>query len=336
MEEKHYDVVIIGGGPAGLTAGLFCGRAELRTLILEKESLGGQLLATELVDNYPGLPNITGAELAAKIESHARDFGVETRRGAVAEIYNRGREKVVRTEDGQLFRAGAIIVCAGGSPKKLGAAGEAKFTGRGVSYCAVCDGPFFRNKVVAVVGSGDSAVGEADYLTRFASKVYLITNRDRLDAVPLLVDRLSANPKVEFVWNTAVKEIGGNRAVEWIVTRDKHTGLEGRLDVAGVFIYVGFRPNSHIFPSGVMLDSGGYVVTGWDMETSQSGIYAAGDIRAQSTRQITNAISDGTTAAIKAYEHLHRARLLKHPTLVVAHPTPIEAEQPPTPARKAS
>ena len=313
VEEPRYDVVIVGGGPAGLTAGLFCGRAELRTLLLDSGAIGGQLLSTEVIDNFPGIRNVPGFDLARRMVEHARAFGVEIRQATVLEVYSRGLEKAVRTEGGRSYEAGAVIVCAGGGPKKLGVPGESEFAGRGVSYCAVCDGPFFRDKVVAVIGSGDSAVGEGDYLTRFARKVYLISRRDHLLAAPMLRDRLLANPKVEVVWNPVVEEIGGKQSLEWIRTRNLHDGLQRRLSVSGVFVYVGFRPNSQLLHNGVVLDPAGYIITNLEMETTVPGIFAAGDIRSQSTRQIANAVGDATTAAIKAYEYLRRNGLLLQP-----------------------
>jgi len=307
---RHYDVVIVGGGPAGLTAAIYAARATLRTVLLEKGSPGGQLLRTTVIEDYPGFRRIFGAELAKKMEEHARDFGAQIVSATVTEIRNRSEDKQVVTLEGDRYRAGAVIVCTGGSPRRLRVPGEVEFTGRGVSYCAICDGPFFTDKTIAVVGGGDSAVGEANYLTRFASKVYVINREEELQAAPLLQSQLMANPKVSVISRSVVQEIGGNQTVSWVQIKNLKTGKMRRLNVSGVFIYIGFQPNSDILPKEVLLDEDGYILTDLRMQTSTPGIFAAGDVRAESTRQVTNAVGDATTAAIQAYRYLESIHAL--------------------------
>ncbi len=297
---KSYDVIVVGAGPAGLTAALYTGRARLSTLVLEKMGPGGQLLNTELVEDYTGFASITGHEMARLFEEHALKFGAEMAYGTVSEIWTEGARKRVRTEEGDEYEAKAVIVCSGGMPRKLGVPGEAELAGRGVSYCAICDGAFFKDQILAVVGGGDSAVEEATFLTRYASKVYLVHRRDELRAQKILQERMFNNPKIEAVWNTVVGEIGGEGEVQWIRTRDAIDGKVGKLEVGGVFIYVGFKPSSDIFRDPIKCDPLGFVITDDKMESSQPGIFVAGDVRSQFVRQITNAVGDATTAAVAA------------------------------------
>jgi thioredoxin reductase (NADPH) len=318
-----YDVVIIGAGPAGLCAALYCGRARLKTLVLDKLAPGGELLNTEWIEDYPGFRLIRGVELAQRMEEHARDFGAEFRMATVVEVWSEGVDKFVRTDEGDVYRARAVIVCTGGSPRKLGVPGEAEFAGRGVSYCAVCDGAFFQDQVVAVVGGGDAAVEEGTFLTRYARKVYIIHRRDQLRAQPILQERAFANPKVEFIWNTVVEEIGGSDAVEWVRLRNVKDGTTSTLPVNGIFIYIGFVPNSNIFRDPVKTDPNGYIITNERMETSIPGIFAAGDVRVQLVRQITNAVGDATTAAIAAQKYIDQLKDAERRARA-ANPTPSE------------
>ncbi|MER3398940.1 MAG: thioredoxin-disulfide reductase [Chloroflexota bacterium] len=304
----EYDVIVVGAGPAGMCAGLYCGRARLKTLVLDKLAPGGELLNTEWIEDYPGFRLIRGVELAQRMEEHAREFGAEFRMGTVTEVWSEGVDKFVRTAEGDLYKAKAVIVCTGGSPRKLGVPGEAEFAGRGVSYCAVCDGAFFQDQVLAVVGGGDAAVEEGTFLTRYARKVYIIHRRDQLRAQPILQERAFANPKIEFIWNTVVEEIGGNDAVEWVRLRNVKDGTVWTLPVNGVFIYIGFVPNSNIFRDPVQTDPNGYIITNERMETSIPGIFAAGDVRVQLVRQITNAVGDATTAAIAAQKYIEQLK----------------------------
>lgn len=304
-----YDVVVVGAGPAGLTAGLYTARAKLKTLVIDKLIPGGQILNTHLIDDYPGFESIEGSELAARMQAHAERFGVEIIMDEVVEVRTEGPKdqiKVVQTVERE-YRAKVVIVTAGGTPVKLGVPGEERLNAKGVSYCAVCDGPFFNNRVLAVVGGGDAAVEEAAYLTKYASKVHLIHRRDQLRAQKILQDRLFGNPKVEVVWGTVIEEILGNGSVKGVRLRDVKTGAERTLDVGGVFIFIGFHPNSDILEplkGRLDRDGGGYIITNMYMETGVPGIYAAGDIRAQLARQVTTAVGDATTAAIASEKYI--------------------------------
>ena len=294
-----YDVIIVGGGPAGLAAGLYTARMNLKAVLVDRGPLGGQLLNTELVEDYPGFETILGSELATKMGDHARKFGLEIRDfEPVQEIDIEGGTKVVRLESGEELRAPALIMAAGGLPRYLGIPGEKEFWGRGVSYCAVCDGAFFKGQELAVVGGGDAAVEEGDFLTRYASKVYIIHRRNELRAQPILVDRARANPKIDFILEAAVNEITGGDKVRAL--RYEQGGQAKDLPVGGVFIFVGFVPNSGLFKVHVDHDEAGYILTGRDLQTSVEGIWAVGDVRAQLTKQIATAVGDGTTAAVAA------------------------------------
>ena len=251
-----YDVIIVGGGPAGLAAGLYTARMNLKAVLVDRGPLGGQLLNTELVEDYPGFETILGSELATKMGDHARKFGLEVRDfEPVIEIDVEGNTKVVRLESGEELRAPALIMAAGGLPRYLGIPGEKEFWGRGVSYCAVCDGAFFKGQELAVVGGGDAAVEEGDFLTRYASKVHIIHRRNELRAQPILVDRARANPKIEFILEAAVKEISGGDKVHAL--RYEQGGNSKELNVGGVFIFVGFVPNSGLFKVHVDHDEAG-------------------------------------------------------------------------------
>jgi thioredoxin reductase (NADPH) len=296
---SNYDVVIVGGGPAGLAAGLYTARMNLKAVLVDRGALGGQLLNTELIEDYPGIETILGSDLATKMGDHARKFGLEVRDfEPVKEITVEGTTKVVRLESGEELRAPALIMAAGGLPRYLGVPGEKTFWGRGVSYCAVCDGAFFKGQELAVIGGGDAAVEEGDFLTRYASMVYILHRRSELRAQPILVDRARANPKIEFILGSAVKEIAGDEKVRGI--RYEQGGSTKELPVGGVFIFVGFVPNSGLFKMHIDHDEAGYILTGRDMQTSVEGIWAVGDVRAQLTKQIATAVGDGTTAAVAA------------------------------------
>ena len=304
---KAYDLIIIGGGPAGLAAGLMAARMQVRTVLVDRGPLGGQLLNTELVEDYPGFESVLGAELARKMGEHARRFGLEVREfQPVAKVQLEDDLKVVRLEDGAELRAPAVIVATGGLPRRLGVPGESELAGRGVSYCAVCDGPFFKGKVLAVVGGGDAALEEAEFLTRYATKVYVLHRRDRFRAQPIIRARALANAKIEPIMSARVLEILGDESVEALsYERD---GQIKKLDVGGVFVFVGFLPNSDLFAFQVDHDEGGYLTTESAMQTSMAGLWAVGDVRAQLTRQVATAVGDGTTAAVAASAYVERWR----------------------------
>jgi thioredoxin reductase (NADPH) len=294
-----FDVIIVGGGPAGLAAGLYAARMDLRTVLVDRGPLGGQLHNTELIEDYPGIETILGPELALKMGDHARKFGLDAREyEPVTSVDVDGEERVVKLDSGNELRAPAVIMAAGGLPKKLEVPGEVELAGRGVSYCAVCDGAFFKNEVLAVVGGGDAALEEGDFLTRYASRVHIIHRRDQFRAQPILQDRARANKKIDFILDAHVKGIEGNGKVN-AIKYDMH-GEEFELPVGGVFIFIGFNPNSDILKVHVEHDAEGYIVTGPDMKTSADGIWAVGDVRAQLTKQIATAVGDGTTAAVSA------------------------------------
>jgi thioredoxin reductase (NADPH) len=296
---SDYDVIIVGGGPAGLAAGLYTARMDLKAVVLDRGPLGGQLLNTELVEDYPGFESILGADLATKMGEHARKFGLEVRDfEPVVEIDVEDGTKVVRLESGEELRSRALIMAAGGLPRYLDVPGEKEFWGRGVSYCAVCDGAFFKGQELAVVGGGDAAIEEGDFLTRYASKVYVLHRRNEFRAQPILLDRARANPKIKFITDAHVKEIVGNHKVGSL--RYEHHGHTDELPVGGVFIFIGFVPNSGLLKVHIDHDEAGYLLTDRNMQTSVEGIWAVGDVRAQLTKQIATAVGDGTTAAVAA------------------------------------
>jgi len=276
---------------------------DLKTVVLDRGPLGGQLLNTELIEDYPGFESILGSELATKMGEHARKFGVEVRDfEPVKEIDVEGKTKVIRLESGEELRAPALIMAAGGLPRYLEVPGEKEFWGRGVSYCAVCDGAFFKGQELAVIGGGDAAVEEGEFLTRYASKVYIIHRRSQLRAQPILIDRARANPKIEFIFDAQVKEIAGDSKVQ--VVRYEQHGHAKELAVGGVFVFIGFVPNSGLFKVHVDHDDAGYIVTDRNMQSSVEGIWAVGDVRSQLTKQIATAVGDGTTAAVAASMHV--------------------------------
>lgn len=300
-EQQQFDIIVVGGGPGGLTAGMYGARAELKTVVIEKYLPGGQIALTEDVEDYPGFERISGPELATKIADHAKKFGLEVISDEIIEVRSEAEDrKVVVGASGVEYIAKQVVIATGGSPVHLKVPGEREFSGRGVSYCAICDGAFFKDQVIAVVGGGDAAVEEGMFLTKFGSKVYVIHRRDQLRAQKIIQERAFKNDKMEFIWDTVVKEIKGDKKVQSLLLENVKTGEQSTLDAGAVFIFVGFHPNTQMLPDDVKKNEAGYLITDYRMETSIPGIYACGDVRAQLVRQITNAVGDGTTAAMAA------------------------------------
>ncbi len=291
-----FDVVIIGSGPAGLTAAIYGRRAGLSVLVLEKAPMsGGQLINTYEVDNYPGLQGMSGFDMGMKFREHAESMEAEFAEGEVLEIRLHGETKEVVTKN-HVYEARAIIIAAGATHSRLDVPGEEELRGRGVSYCATCDGAFFRDKITPVAGGGDVAVEDAIFLSRFCKKVYLIHRRDQLRAAEMLQQKLFALSNVEILWDSTVEKISGLEQVEHISIRNKQTGEESELKVDGVFIAVGIRPQSESYTSLVEMDEMGYLVAGEDCRTNVEGIFAAGDIRTKDLRQVVTAVADGANA----------------------------------------
>ncbi|MCK4598284.1 thioredoxin-disulfide reductase [Candidatus Bipolaricaulota bacterium] len=303
----RYEVIIIGGGPAGLTAGLYTSRAGLKSLLVERGPLGGQMVNTTLVENYPGFPEgIAGSELGSLMHRQALRYGLEVVTAEVTSIAQ-GQSYGVATTEGS-FEVGAIIIAAGSEYRKLGVAGEERLAGRGVSYCATCDGFFFRGREVAVVGGGDTAITDALELSQLVSKVYVIHRRDQLRAGQVLQERAFAHPKLEFIWSMVVEEVLGEKVLEGLKLRNVETGQQSILKVDGVFVAIGLTPNSQSFFNILETDDAGYIVTDETMTTSAPGIFAAGDIRRNSPRQIAAAVGDGATAALSTFKYLQEIR----------------------------
>ena len=301
-----YDVIIIGGGPAGLTAGLYSSRARLKSLLIEKGLTGGTVTITEWIENYPGFEEgVAGADLAQKMEQQATKFGLEISQGTVTRISFNGNIKKVILEDGQEFESKSVILASGGHPRKLKIEGEDEFRGRGVSYCATCDGAFFKGAKIAVIGGGDSAVQEGLFLTKFAEVVYIVHRRDSLRAEKILQDRALSEPKIKLVWDSVPEKIEGNeKGVTSLLVKNVKTGDLSSLEVEGVFIYVGFDPNTEFLAGMANLNENNYILTDDNMATSAPGIFAAGDMRAKITRQIATAVGDGAIAAIAAEKYI--------------------------------
>ena len=301
----QYDVVIIGNGPAGLTAGIYGKRAGLNTIIVSDNPMsGGQIATTYEVDNYPGLPEIGGMELGDKFEEHAKKLGVEFCQGLVSAIEDAGGHKVLVTDQGNI-EAKTVVIATGAKHRKLGIPGEKELTGMGVSYCATCDGAFFRNKEVAVVGGGDVALEDAIFLARFASKVYLIHRRDEFRGAVVLQDQVRANDKIEVIYDTVVDEVLGKFSVEGIRITNKKSGESRELPLQGVFMAVGTQPNIDDISGLPEQDAGGYLIAGEDCATSIPGIYAAGDVRTKQLRQVITAASDGANAITSIERYLN-------------------------------
>ncbi len=303
MHNTH-QLVIIGSGPAGMAAALYAGRARIKTLLLERINAGGQMLLTHWVDNYLGFPDgILAYELVEKMTAHAKRFGTDEMNGEVVSLARVQDGIRMELANGDSILTRAVIIATGANPKRLNVRGEQELTGKGVSYCATCDGPFYRDQTVAVVGGGDTAVEEALFLTKFARKVYLIHRRDRLRAVALLQEKALFEPKIEPVWNTVVESVNGANAVESLSLLNRVTGERSELPVNGVFVFVGLAPNTSFLPEEVKRDEQGFILTDEWMKTSVPCIFAVGDCRAKPLRQIITAVGDGAIAAF-AVSHM--------------------------------
>jgi thioredoxin reductase (NADPH) len=301
---KTYEVIIIGGGPAGLTAGLYTSRARLSTLLIESGLFGGQMTTTEMIENYPGFPQgITGDELSRLMEEQAKRFGMETLNEEVAEVRLEGNLKHVRT-NGSNYLCEALILCMGTEYRKLGVPGEKEFRGKGISYCATCDGAFFKDSQVMVVGGGDSALTEALFLTKFVKELNIIHRRDALRGTKIYQERAFANPKIKFLWNSVVQEIKGDTVVRSIIVKNVKSGEVKEFETDGVFLFVGISPRTQFLKGLVEMGEGGYILTNDQCESSVKGIFAAGDCRKKLLRQVTTAVGDGATAAFAVEKYL--------------------------------
>ena len=305
MANTDYQLIILGGGPAGLTAGLYAARDRLQVLLVEKGVVGGQVLVTDWIDNYPGFPDgVTGNELIEKMAAQAARFDLEIKNGNVVKIDLSGATKKLTLESGAELTCQALIICTGARPNKLGIPGEDEFAGKGVSYCATCDGPFFRDQEILVVGGGDTAIQEADFLTKFATKVTVVHRRDSLRATRILQEKAFANQRIEFIWNSNVVSIEGEKEVERVKLRN-NDGEEQEIAASGIFILIGTIPNNEMLPLEQLgADKHGFIKTDEEMRTKVPGVMVAGDIRSKTVRQIINGAGEGAVAAIAAEHYL--------------------------------
>ena len=305
MASDHYKLIILGGGPAGLTAGLYAARARMNHLLIEKGAEGGQVLLTDWIDNYPGFPEgLSGFDLAEKMTAHAKRFDLNSMFGNVLSMDLSNKPLRLELEDGNALTCDSLIICTGAHPRPLNIPGEKELTGKGVSYCATCDAPFYRNQHVAVIGGGNTAVQEASHLTKFADKVTLIHRRDELRATKILQEKSFANPKIEFIWDTTATAVNGKEGVEELELLNKN-GEKSTLQVDGVFILVGVLPNNEMLPLELLkADPGGFIPTDLETRTVVEGVMAAGDIRSKEVRQVINAAGEGATAVLAAESYL--------------------------------
>lgn len=301
---EQIDIAIIGGGPAGIAAGIYAARGMRSTVLFERALLGGQIATTGDVENYPGFPDgVNGLDLALAMHRQAEKFGAETRYEAVTAIRQEPPYFVLTTDEGEI-QAKTVIVTGGAEPNKLGVPGESELVGKGVSYCATCDAAFFRDVPVALIGGGDAAMDEALFTTKYASKVYVIHRRDTLRASQILQARAFAHPKIEFIWDTVVERVNGESMITTLSLRNLKTEAASELEVAAMFVFIGQTPNSDVLGGLVPLDNGGHAIVNLWMETPVPGLFAAGDIRAEAAKQLVTAAGDGVTAAIRAEHYL--------------------------------
>ncbi len=301
-----YDVAILGGGPAGLTAAIYASRARLSTVMIERNYPGGQVAMCDNIENYPGyVANTSGFELCTSMKDQAEKFGAEIKLTEIAKLeLDSPHEKILHTADGQQIKAKTIILSLGANPRKLGVPGEIEFIGRGVSYCAVCDAAFFKDKKLVVVGGGDTAVEDSNFLTRYASSVTIVHRRDKFRAQRIIQERALGNPTIDVQWNSVVKSIGGKDAVDHIVLQDVLTKEETHVPVDGVFVLIGLDPNTDFLGGQIELDQMGYIITDENMRTNIPGVFAAGDVRHKLLRQIVTACADGAIAATAAEKYI--------------------------------
>lgn len=301
---SSYQLIIIGGGPAGLTAGLYASRARLNVVLLEKGASGGQVLNTDWIDNYPGfIDGLSGFDLAEKMTAHAARFGLETKLAEVASMDLAGPVKKIFLEGGEVLTSQAVIITTGARPNMVGIPGEKELTGKGVSYCATCDAPFYRNLEIAVIGGGDTAIQEAIHLTKFASKVSVIHRRDELRATKIIQEKAFANNKIEFIWNSVATEVIGDKEVEGLKLENKN-GDQSTLAVQGVFVLIGTRPNNEMLPVDQLDMEDGFIKTDMEMRSSLPGVMAAGDICSKTVRQVVNAAGEGAVACLSVEDYL--------------------------------
>ncbi|MDI3533664.1 MAG: thioredoxin reductase [Thermosediminibacterales bacterium] len=301
-------MIIVGGGPAGLAAGIYSARAKMKTLLIEKGLIGGQAATTSEIENYPGFPeSVGGPELCELMEKQAKKFNIDIRTEEFKNLSISDKLKLVETSKGT-YQASAVILAMGAEPKKLGVKGEDEFRGAGVSYCATCDGFFYNGKKVMVVGGGDTAVEEALFLTKFAEKVFVVHRRDQLRATKILQERAFSNKKIEIIWNSVVKRIEGSNKVERVVMENVKTKQEKTVEVDGVFMAIGYTPTSDAIKKIINTDEAGYVITDEEMRTNIRGVYAVGDIRKKPLRQVITAVSDGAVAAVSASKYVEELK----------------------------
>lgn len=312
MEEEIYDLIILGAGPAGLTAAIYALRYGLKTLVLERASIGGQIIISEKIENYPGFSSISTQELMSRMQKQAENLGMRVEYEEVEKIELKNEKKIVYTSFGKQYKSLSLIIATGGEEKKLGVKGEKKFTGRGVSYCATCDAPFFKDKEVIAAGGGNTAIEESLYLTKFARKVYLIHRRGMLRAEKILQQRVEKNPKIQPILKTVVQEIYGDSKVEGVKLKNLSSNELINLSCSGVFIFIGLQPNTKFLQNLVQLNEGGYIKTNKNLETNIKGIFACGDVRENLLKQVVIACGEGAQAAFVAKEYINKLKGIRY------------------------